>query len=501
MPEAERAQVAEQVFVGNEAEEDVGLDQSVGLDAQMGEGWSQHAYGGEDSDDFDRGYTVEGVIEPHMIDGFLHGEENRQFRSKVWEEFTKIRVGGVVTKGRCMHCNAEISAKRGAGTSAMATHLRRCKARMSVNRVVNQLKSTVMSPEGIALKDWRFNQDTSRKELLRMISLHGFPLAVVDYDGFRRFVSSLNPVFKMVSRRTITDDCSKKYQEEKQVLLDVLKNVKGRVSLTMDMWTSNQTLGYMCITCHFTDDDWKMHKRTLKFSFMKTPHTGVAMFNAVLRFLQEWNIEDKLFAVTLDNASNNNAMLKLLKSNLLEKKMLLGKGKLLHQRCAAHVLNLICKAGLEIINPIVHKIRESVKYVQGSTSRKQKFEEIIQQLSLSCEKRPKVDTCTRWNSTYLMLKISFKLRRAFDSLGQQDQEYTFAPTSEEWEKSRKVRKLLKIFFAATTVVSGTLYPTANLHFHEIWEIRLVLENQVPEADAELAETIQYMQRKFRRYWK
>jgi len=95
--------------------------------------------------------------------------------------------------------------------------------------------------------------------------------------------------------------------------------------------------------------------------------------------LVEWNIEDKLFAVTFDNTSNNNAMMKLLKSNLLEKKMLLGKGKLLHQRCAAHVLNLICKAGLEIINPIVHKIRESVKYVQGSTSRKQKFEEIIQQ--------------------------------------------------------------------------------------------------------------------------
>ena len=96
MPEAERAQVAEQVFVGNEAEEDVGLDQSVGLDAQMGEGWSQHAYRGEDSDDFDRGYTVEGVIEPHMIDGFLHGEENRQFRSK--------GLGGV-HKNPCWWCS------------------------------------------------------------------------------------------------------------------------------------------------------------------------------------------------------------------------------------------------------------------------------------------------------------------------------------------------------------------------------------------------------------
>jgi hypothetical protein len=296
----------------------------------------------------------------------------------------------------------------------------------------------------------------------------------------------------MVSRRTITDDCSKKYLEERQVLLDVFKNVKGRVSLTMDMWTSNQTLGYMCITCHFTDDDWKMHKRILKFSFMKTPHTGVAMFNVVLKFLQEWNIEDKLFAITLDNASNNNAMMKLLKANLLEKKMLLGKGKLLHQRCAAHVLNLICKAGFEIINPIVHKVRESVKYIQGSTSRKQKFQEIIQQLYPTGEhspKLPKVDTCTRWNSTYLMLKTSFELKRAFESSTQQDQEYTFAPTSEEWEKARKVYELLKVFFDAIIVVSGSLYPTANLYFHEIWEIRSILENQVPEADGDLTQTI------------
>ena len=63
----------------------------------------------------------------------------------------------------------------------------------------------------------------------------------------------------------------------------------------------------------------------MKFAFVKTPHTGVAMFNEVLKFIQEWNIEDKLFAITLDNASNNNAMVKLLRSNLLEKQKLCGK--------------------------------------------------------------------------------------------------------------------------------------------------------------------------------
>jgi hypothetical protein len=171
---------------------------------------------------------------------------------------------------------------------------------------------------------------------------------------------------------------------------------------------------------------------------MKTPHTVVAMFNEVLKFIQEWNIEDKLFAITLDNARNNNAMVKLLRNNLLEKQKLYGKGKLFHPRCAAQVVNLICKVGFEIIDPIVHKVRESMKFVEGSTSRKQKFEEIIQQLGIEYEKRPNLDTPTRWNSTYLTLNCCLQLKRAFESLTQQDQEYTCAPSLEEWEKARMV---------------------------------------------------------------
>ena len=74
-----------------------------------------------------------------------------------------------------------------------------------------------------------------------------------------------------------------------------------------------------------------MHKRIMKFSVVKTPHTGVALFNVILKAIQEWNIEDKIFAITLDNASNNNAMVKPLRKNLLEKHLLYGTGKLLHQ--------------------------------------------------------------------------------------------------------------------------------------------------------------------------
>ncbi|CAN6228583.1 unnamed protein product, partial [Urochloa humidicola] len=194
-------------------------------------------------------------------------------------------------------------------------------------------------------------------------------------------------------------------------------------------------------------------------------------------------------------------MVRLLRSNLIEKNMLCGKGKLFHHRCAAHVINLICKAGFEIINPIVHKIRESVKYVHGSTSRKQKFEEIIKQLGITYRRRPNIDIATRWNSTYLMLEICLNLKRAFESLAQQDPEYAYAPSIQEWEKANVVSGFLKTFYDATKVISGSLYPTANLFFHEIWEIKIALDNGTPEANAELSETIEYMQRKFKRYWK
>jgi hypothetical protein len=208
-----------------------------------------------------------------------------------------------------------------------------------------------------------------------------------------------------------------------------------------------------------------------------------------------------LFAITLDNASNNNVMVKLLRSNLLEKQKLCGQGKLFHHRCAAHILNLIYKVGFKIINPIVHKVQESVKFIEGSTSRKQKFEGIIHQLGIEYKKRPNLDTSTCWNSTYLMLNCCLQLKRAFKSLTQQDQEYTCAPSLKEWEKARMVCIFLKTFYDATMVISKSHYSIVNLYFHEIWEVKIALDNADLEVNADLFEIIQHMQRKFRRCWK
>ena len=179
--------------------------------------------------------------------------------------------------------------------------------------------------------------------------------------------------------------------------------------------------------------------------------------------------------MTLENASNNGAMMKLLKTHLLNKNMLISGGRMFHQCCAAHVINLICQVGLEYLDPMIIKIRESVKYIKSSAIRKEKFEEIVAQLGITCEKEPCLDVSTRWNSTYLMLAAAKEFRQVFDSMAFQDANYTFKPSFDEWENATVVCELLKVLYEATNVISATKYPSANMYLHEMLKVKLTLD--------------------------
>jgi len=121
---------------------------------------------------------------------------------------------------------------------------------------------------------------------------------------------------------------------------------------------------------------------------MESPHNPQSMFNAILKGIQDWNIADNLFSITLDNAKVKNSMMDLLKANLLFKKMLPREGNLFHVRCGAHVINLVVQYGLRKISGIVSNIRESLKYIKSSQARREKFEEIVVQMGISLEKQP-----------------------------------------------------------------------------------------------------------------
>lgn len=73
--------------------------------------------------------------------------------------------------------------------------------------------------------------------------------------------------------------------------------------------------------------------------------------------MNECDLEKNLFPITLDNATNNDTMLKILKSQLqmMSGSDLLCDDKFMHVRLYAHIPNLIVKQGLKIANNVGKK--------------------------------------------------------------------------------------------------------------------------------------------------
>jgi hypothetical protein len=105
----------------------------------------------------------------------------------------------------------------------------------------------------------------------------------------------------------------------KKDLQDELNSLCSCVCITLDMWTSSQNLGYMDVTTHYIDANFRLKKKVISFKEVKCPHMGYAIEEAIVSSLTDWGIRGKLFTVTVDNASNNTtACEELVKNNKSE---------------------------------------------------------------------------------------------------------------------------------------------------------------------------------------
>ena len=81
---------------------------------------------------------------------------------------------------------------------------------------------------------YHFDQNVSINELALMIILHEYPFSIVDDIGFRKYSTSLQPLFKMVSRNTIKNDILSIYEKEREKSKHEIDKNQGRISITTD---------------------------------------------------------------------------------------------------------------------------------------------------------------------------------------------------------------------------------------------------------------------------
>ena len=245
-------------------------------------------------------------------------------RSRAWEHFEKIKdANGTTQQAKCIYCSAKFNANPNKhGTSSMRNHMLQCK-KMPHSKDSRQALLTFKpdrveangnEPVGL-VGTWKFDQELIRAALAKMVVIDELPFRFVEGEGFRNFVYAAYPRFKIPSRWTVNRDCFASYVDERTKIKTFFKEHSQRVSLTTDSWTSNQRINYMCITAHFIDDEWRLHKKIISFVPISS-HRGEYIAKALESCLIEWGLIN-IFSVTVDNASSNNVAISYFKKKLM----------------------------------------------------------------------------------------------------------------------------------------------------------------------------------------
>ncbi|GKC24952.1 zinc finger BED domain-containing protein RICESLEEPER 2-like protein [Tanacetum coccineum] len=172
--------------------------------------------------------------------------------------------------------------------------------------------------------------------------------------------------------------------------------------------------------------------------------------------LNEWGF-DNVLSISVDNASANDSAIDFMKMILEKNYNCLLKGKWMHIRCAAHVINLIVQDGMKKVDNSIEGIRCAVKWIKKSGTRIEKFTKCAQSARCDSTKSLILDCPTRWNSTYAMLEVAHVYEDAFARYDLEDVDFGThirskghsVPTSNDWTKAKKLCHFLKSFYEIT----------------------------------------------------
>lgn len=290
------------------------------------------------------------------------------------------------------------------------------------------------------------------------------------------------------------------YLSEKDKIQKVIESMPGRVCLTVDLYGSCQTTGYVYVTGQFVDSEWKIHRKLLNVVMEPYPDSDSAFSHAVSACLSDWNMEGRLFSITI-NQPVSEIGIESLRNLLSEKNPNILGGQLLLGNCLSRSISGIVAESLATNHETVKKVRDCVKYVKTSESLEEKFLSLKQQLQVPSTKTLAIDNQTQWNTTYEMLQSASELKEVFSCLDTTDSDYSKGPTREEWNVIENLCAYLKILYDTANLLTTSSVPTTNTFFHEAWKIQLELARAAASEDPVISGLTKPMQENFNNYWK
>ena len=418
--------------------------------------------------------------------------------------FKEITLSNGVKKAKCVHCDTKIVVDPpggGGGTARFREHFEQCRGHEETNkkRLIMSYKTRSVKIDNVRiLKDFKYDQEKVRYAAAGMVIVNKCLFKMFKSKVFNSFVNSFNPKFEKIPPRIARSDCLVVYENEKEELKALLETV-DQLSLTAELWPVGLKAVYVCLIGYFFDTEQKLQKRLLGLCDAPPLRSGLAISDAIFQCLLDWGIENKVSSITVDCSSASGVALDHLKLRIGSNQKLLFGGKVFHQRCHVHIIDLMAQDGLHEIRNFVDKIRESVKYLSLSKERLLKFSEIVKQLHMPSKKLI-LDDSTCWNATYSMVVAAVEFRDVFPRYQVSDPDYYWLPTSEDWERGEQVCQILKVLDSVKNDFLGSEHLTAEIFMSGIWRIREVLNRKSMAENAYLQAVVLKMKGKFDKFW-
>jgi hAT family C-terminal dimerisation region len=305
------------------------------------------------------------------------------------------------------------------------------------------------------------------------------PLYLLKSPSFRRFINALNENFELPTDKEFRKKILEAYEfTQKQLKQYIYENARS-VSLTCDLWTSRNKQGFLGITCHLITSDFEMKEITLAIRYISYPHTGNNIQKLLEEVISEWNLQDKVFFCTTDNASNM-------------KKCLNQMSSIQRLSCTAHTIQLVVGKGLLAAEILIARAKRLINFFTSPkqnerllNAQKKNSEDAEEDSNLhTIFYRAITDVETRWSSTYIawerltILKpyidiVISSLNASKDSNSKEDAKRLMKInlTNDEWEIIRDLLEILGPFAELTEKLEGTKYATMSYMYPGIAKLK------------------------------
>jgi len=184
---------------------------------------------------------------------------------------------------------------------------------ISIERAVKNSAENPQKRRRLAEDSGSLDAGTIEVLYVKFIAVCNLPLRLVECEEFRAFLVYLNKdinAWLPNSHQTIREWVIRQRDSLKVQIKGRLHSSRTLIHISCDIWTSSNSLAILGIIAHYIAEDGQLERSLLSMKDIIGSHEGTNLAPYIIEVIRDWGIASKLGYFQMDNAGNNDTMLK-----------------------------------------------------------------------------------------------------------------------------------------------------------------------------------------------